>query len=52
MGISFLFLLAVGLRSPVLFSSFHLLDKEKLLANGDRAEAEYAANLQQDHLYR
>lgn len=29
-----------------------LYNKEKLLANGDRAEAEYAANLHQDHLYR
>lgn len=29
-----------------------LKDKEKLLANGDKAEAEYAANLHQDHLYR
>lgn len=29
-----------------------LYNKEKLLANGDRSEAEYAANLRQDHLYR
>ncbi|KAK0566784.1 ndufs8, ubiquinone oxidoreductase 23 kd subunit [Tilletia horrida] len=29
-----------------------LYNKEKLLANGDRIEAEYAANLKADHLYR
>jgi NADH dehydrogenase (ubiquinone) Fe-S protein 8 len=29
-----------------------LYNKEKLLANGDRAEAAYASNLHQDHLYR
>ncbi|CDO73767.1 hypothetical protein BN946_scf185015.g95 [Trametes cinnabarina] len=29
-----------------------LYNKEKLLANGDRAEAEIAANLQADHVYR
>ncbi|TFK99190.1 hypothetical protein BDV98DRAFT_551924 [Pterulicium gracile] len=29
-----------------------LYNKEKLLANGDRAEAEIAANLHADHLYR
>lgn len=29
-----------------------LYNKEKLLANGDRAEAEIAANLQADHFYR
>ncbi|KAF9464865.1 Ndufs8, NADH:ubiquinone oxidoreductase 23 kd subunit [Collybia nuda] len=29
-----------------------LYNKEKLLANGDRAEAEIAANLRADHLYR
>ncbi|KAL9936085.1 hypothetical protein V8E36_004927 [Tilletia maclaganii] len=29
-----------------------LYNKEKLLANGDRVEAEYAANLKADHLYR
>lgn len=29
-----------------------LYNKEKLLANGDKAEAEYAANLEADHLYR
>jgi formate hydrogenlyase subunit 6/NADH:ubiquinone oxidoreductase subunit I len=29
-----------------------LYNKEKLLANGDRLEAELAANLQADHLYR
>lgn len=29
-----------------------LYNKEKLLANGDKYEAEYASNLQQDHLYR
>ncbi|KAE8221004.1 hypothetical protein CF319_g5562 [Tilletia indica] len=29
-----------------------LYNKEKLLANGDRIEAEYAANIKADHLYR
>lgn len=29
-----------------------LYNKEKLLANGDRAEAEIAANLHSDHVYR
>ena len=29
-----------------------LYNKEKLLANGDRAEAEIAANLHADHVYR
>jgi len=29
-----------------------MYNKEKLLANGDRAEAEIAANLQADHVYR
>ena len=29
-----------------------LYNKEKLLANGDRMEAEIAANLHADHLYR
>jgi NADH dehydrogenase (ubiquinone) Fe-S protein 8 len=29
-----------------------LYNKEKLLANGDRFEAEYASNLKTDHLYR
>jgi NADH dehydrogenase (ubiquinone) Fe-S protein 8 len=29
-----------------------LYNKEKLLSNGDRAEAEIAANLQADHVYR
>jgi len=29
-----------------------LYNKEKLLSNGDRAEAEIAANLQADHFYR
>jgi len=29
-----------------------LYNKEKLLENGDRWEAEIAANLQADHLYR
>jgi NADH dehydrogenase (ubiquinone) Fe-S protein 8 len=29
-----------------------LYNKEKLLANGDRAEAEIAANLKADHVYR
>jgi hypothetical protein len=28
-----------------------LYNKEKLLANGDRLEAELAANLHSDHLY-
>lgn len=29
-----------------------LYNKEKLLSNGDKAEAEIAANLQSDHFYR
>lgn len=29
-----------------------LYNKEKLLQNGDKAEAEIAANLQADHFYR
>lgn len=29
-----------------------MYNKEKLLANGDRWESEYATNLKQDHLYR